>query len=99
MIDNLIIQLDKLSTSQKSKASYEFLIKMPIYSLTKEKIEELSKEKEDIEIKLKNLRSKKIESIWNDDIEEFEKHYRGFMKQFYKYNDFDENDFSHKSSI
>jgi len=93
MIDHLIIELDKLSTSQVSKASYDFLIKMPIYNLTKEKIEELSKEKENIEFKLTSLRNKTVEDLWNDDLIDFEKHYKGFMKNFYDYNDFDEKDF------
>ena len=58
---------------------------MPIYSLTKEKIEELMKEKDKIQANIIALRKNKSPEIYNEDLIEFENEYTKFMKAYYKY--------------
>ena len=59
---------------------YEYLIKMPIYNLTKDKIEELNKHKDDLEMKINVLSSKTNIDLWKDDLNEFTKQYKKIYK-------------------
>ena len=79
--------LDSLKKSDRDSASYDYLIKLPIYSLTKEKIDELKAEKDKLLNQLSALDSKTIKQLWLDDLESFEKEYKTFMNNYYKYND------------
>ena len=54
--------------SDVSTMNYDYLLKMPIYSLTFEKIEKLQKERDVIQAKLDELVSKSIQLIWMDDL-------------------------------
>jgi DNA topoisomerase-2 len=53
--------------------SYDYLIKMPIFNLTKEKKDELLKELNDKKEVLQNISSKSEKDMWNDDLNELEK--------------------------
>lgn len=65
---DIISQIEKFPKIPKSDESYEYLLKMPIYSLTKEKVQELK----EIIIKLKEnlntLISTDIKDIWIGEI-------------------------------
>ena len=65
--------LEKLKKADRDSASYDYLIKMPIYSLTKEKIEELKEEKDKLNSTINDLESKTIKQLWLDDINVFER--------------------------
>jgi len=54
---------------------------MPLWSLTYEKIEELKKEEEDIQRILQDYKSKSVESIWIEELDEFVKAYNIWMKE------------------
>ena len=69
---------------------------MPIYSLTKEKIEELKEEKDKLNSTINDLESKTIKQLWLDDINVFEKEYKNFMTNYYKYNDLDAKEYPEK---
>jgi len=47
---------------------YDYLIKMPFYSFTKEKINELQDELAKKEILYKKMKDKNIEDMWLDDL-------------------------------
>jgi DNA topoisomerase II len=88
--------LDSLKKADRDSASYDYLIKLPIYSLTKEKIEELKAEKGKFLQHLSSLDAKTIKQLWLDDIEVFEKEYKGFMNNYYKYNDLDSKEYPNR---
>ena len=88
--------LDSLKKADRDSASYDYLIKLPIYSLTKEKIEELKAEKGKSLQHLSSLDAKTIKQLWLDDIEVFEKEYKGFMNNYYKYNDLDSKEYPNR---
>lgn len=97
MLEGKLISLEKLtkkSSKQKQDASYQFLISMPIYNLTKDKIEELKKEKDRVETDLTTLKGKTSGDIWLEDLVEFEEEYSKFMKKYYKYYSLKEKEFS-----
>ena len=97
MLNGKIVGLEylkKKSAKDQQDASYQFLISMPIYNLTKEKIEELIKEKEKVEDELKTLKGKTTGEMWMEDLEEFEDEYKKFMKKYYKYYSLNEKEFS-----
>lgn len=53
--------------------SYDYLLGMSIYSLTKERVDELSKRAKDKDAELKKLTKTKAETLWLEDIEELKK--------------------------
>ena len=62
---------------------------MPIYNLTKEKIEEFKNDLDKIETQLKELKDKTIYNLWMNDLNVFEKEYTSFTNKYYKYMGFD----------
>ena len=63
-----------LSTRQppydKLDGNYNYLLNMPIHSLTKEKLEELANEKKKVEERIEYLSTVKIETIWKRELQE-----------------------------
>ena len=47
---------------------YQYLLKMPIYNLTRDKIEEFQSELAENEKKYKELSNKTINTLWEDDL-------------------------------
>lgn len=88
MLDNRLITLDDLKNEKQSKqsdANYDFLIKMPIYNLTKERIEELKKERDGLKSEFEDLNSSTVTQLWIKDLDAFETAYKKFMKSYYQY--------------
>ena len=65
--EELIEELEKLKFL-KIDDSYDYLLKMPIYSLTFEKIEELKQAIEELENKIIDLKNSTAEQIWLNDL-------------------------------
>ncbi|CAI4050021.1 hypothetical protein SKDZ_14G2340 [Saccharomyces kudriavzevii ZP591] len=61
--------------------TYEYLLGMKIWSLTKERYEKLLKQKQEREIELENLLKLSAKDIWNADLEAFESGYEEFLQQ------------------
>ena len=60
--------LEKIDKIIKKDDSYNYLLSMPIYSLTKEKLDALTKEIKDKKAKLVAIKKQTLESIWMDDL-------------------------------
>lgn len=58
-----------------AKVSYDYLLSMPIYNLTYEKIEELKKQQEDKNSEYEDLDSKSAQDIWNKELDTLEEEY------------------------
>ena len=69
----------KIENEEKSKTNYDYLIRMPIWNLTYEKKEELLKELNNKKDMLSNIQKKKIEKMWLEDLEIFEKDYDKYI--------------------
>jgi DNA topoisomerase-2 len=69
----------RINVSEEEK-SYQYLIDMPLWSLTYEKIEELKKEEKDIQKILDDYKNLTIEEIWINELDEFIKVYNNWMK-------------------
>lgn len=65
--DEIIKQLKNIKEIIEND-NYNYLLNMPIYSLTSEKIKALEDEIEKLKNELDSLKSKPVESIWIDDI-------------------------------
>lgn len=52
-----------------TKESYDYLLSMPLYNLTKEKIDELQKLMNDKEIEYNELNNKSITTIWLEELD------------------------------
>ena len=66
--------------SDDNFSKYEYLIKMPIYNLTKDKIDELMKNKDNLQLKITTLTLKTNIDLWKDDITEFLTKYKKIYK-------------------
>jgi DNA topoisomerase-2 len=103
VLDEVVLskeQYNNMNSIQKNKCNYEFLIKMPIYNLTKEKVEELQDEKNKCELELEILRNTTAKDMWITDLDEFKIEYDKFLKKYYKNNDMNQADYEnvvHKS--
>ena len=93
MIDNILIEYDKLTNNQiiNNDGSYDFLITMPIRSMTKEKVNDLLKEKDKLMNEQAILQNKQDKIMWEDDLKIFEDEYKKHMHEFYEYTDITPN--------
>ena len=60
--------------------NYDYLIKMPIYNLTKERIEELNKEKDEKTEMFTKLEETETYNIWLSELKELTKQYKKFCE-------------------
>jgi DNA topoisomerase-2 len=73
--------------------SYDYLLRIPIYNLTKDKVQEIEDEYEKSQKHLNDIRDKKEQQMWLDELELFEKEYKKFKDEHYdKLNDSDNTD-------
>jgi DNA topoisomerase-2 len=84
MFEKKLMYIKDMTEVQRVAGNYDFLVGMPIYSLTRDRIEELKKEQDELEARLAILRAKSIFDLWSDDLQEFEKEYGHFMKEYYE---------------
>ena len=97
---DVIIQLDKLGYPKLSfnindpKKDYSYLTDMKIFSLTEEKMEELTKKKDLKEAELKKYINTSIKQLWLNELNELEKVYDKWNSQLI----YDKENFSKKIS-
>lgn len=63
----------------KHEDKYDYITRIPIYNITIDKVRELEDEIEKSLNELKELRDKKVETIWTEELNEFEKIYLKFL--------------------
>jgi len=63
-----------------SNKTYDYLLSMPIYNLTWEKIEELKKQKDDKESEHEEIKAKSPENMWYEELELLQSKYDKWLK-------------------
>ena len=96
MYDGALIPFEKLTREQAGEGSYDFLISMPIYNLTKEKVDELLKQKDATAEEIAALKKKTVNELWEDDLQVFEADFKQHMQDYYDYNCLNAKDFEKK---
>ncbi|AMD21005.1 HEL276Cp [Eremothecium sinecaudum] len=71
---------DVVIGSKDKFGTFEYLLSMRIWSLTKEKYEKLIQEKQAKETELEKLLNMSAKDLWNDDLDQFMKEYDEFIK-------------------
>ena len=71
--DDIIAQLDKIDKIIKIDGSYDYLLRMPIHSVTKERMEELKKQIEANKAKFTEIKQMTIQTMWLNDLSELKK--------------------------
>lgn len=71
--DNIITQLEKIEKIKPIDGSYDYLLQMPIHSLTQEKLEELKKQIEEGKEEYKKTKETSIQDMWLADLRELQK--------------------------
>lgn len=79
-IEEYLIKNEFPKKKMDDKINYDYLIKMPIWNLTYEKKEELLKELNNKKDILSNIKNKKLEKMWLEDLEVFEKDYNKYYE-------------------
>ena len=78
---NIIQQLTKNEFSLINE-SFDYLLKLPIYTLSQEEIDKLTKEKDELTEEYNDLQTMTINDIWLEELKLFEKMHKKFLKQF-----------------
>ncbi len=71
--DDIVKQLEKFEKIVKIDDSYEYLLKMPIHSLTVEKLEELKNQIQQNKDMFSKIKQTTIQQMWNDDLHQLRK--------------------------
>lgn len=71
--DKIIAQIEKFDKIKPIDGSYEYLLQMPIYQLTFERMEELKKQIEEGKEEYKKTRDTSIQDMWLTDLKELQK--------------------------
>ena len=81
--DDIEIELENLKFPKLGKnedISYNYLLSMPLYNLTEEKINELKKQEEDKQTEFDDLTNTTPEKIWLNELDKLEKDYDKWIK-------------------
>jgi DNA topoisomerase-2 len=62
--------------------SYDYLMRIPIYNFTLDKVDELDKEYNKTELVLNAIISKSEKNMWIEELDVFEREYTTFMKEY-----------------
>jgi DNA topoisomerase-2 len=84
-----LAELGDTDGSLREKGSYQFLLDMPIYNLTEEKIRDLMTERDEVQALIAVLKGKTPGDLWMEDLDAFEEEYARFMAEYYEYNGLD----------
>lgn len=71
--DKIIAQLEKVKEIIKVDDSYDYLLRMPIYSITKEKMAEMAEQLKNLKAELKETKVMKPEDFWIIDLNSVKK--------------------------
>ena len=71
--DDIVKQLEKIEKIQKVDGNYDYLLRIPIYQLTKEKIDELKEEIKNKKAEYDKVKNETIENMWLEDLKELKK--------------------------
>jgi DNA gyrase/topoisomerase IV subunit B len=86
-IDGNLVKLKDIEQTlddNVNEKAYNYLLSMSIYNLTQEKIDELLKNKADIEAEYETLKAKTHLDLWNEDLDNLENAYSDFTKHYWK---------------
>lgn len=72
--------VDDIHSSFNIYGSFDYLLGMKIWSLTKEKYEDLLKRKQEKEVELELLLNLSSKDLWNKDLDDFIKQYQSFIE-------------------
>lgn len=71
--DEIVFQLEKIEKIVKVDGSYDFLLRMPISSITREKMEELHEQIKQKKEEFTKIRDTEIKDMWLEDLKTVEK--------------------------
>ena len=71
--DDIIKQLEKVPAIKKIDGDYMYLLRIPIYQVTKEKIDELKKQIGEQKAEYKKVQATSINDMWLADLAELKK--------------------------
>ncbi len=75
------LKFPQLGKNKDDKQSYDYLLSMPLYNLTQEKIEELKQQQDEKETEYKELNEKTIQEIWLKELDELEVKYEKWYQK------------------
>ena len=73
--NELTIVDEDSSSNDESTTDFDYLLNMPLSSLTMEKIDTLNEEAQKAEAKLSEIKNSSKEDLWNSDLDKLEPHF------------------------
>jgi DNA topoisomerase-2 len=73
--DDIVRQLEKTDKIIQKDCSYNYLLNMPLSSITKEKMAELTEKIKGLKELIKSIQKQTIEEMWLADLDEIEKEF------------------------
>lgn len=67
-----------------SSSSFDYLLSMPLWTLSLEKIEEINNERVSLEKQIKTLDSKSAKDLWIEDLNIFTEKYQIYLENYIK---------------
>ena len=79
---NSFLRLSPKLVESAEEGDYDYLVNMPIHSLTKEKMDELKNKMEKKQCEYDTLLSKDVKDIWCEELDEFEVAWGAYVKEY-----------------
>ena len=76
--EEIELSLEKNKFEKLGKNNYDYLLTMPIYNLTNEKIQELKNNEKEKQLEYDNIEKKSIKNMWLDELKSLEIEYKKF---------------------
>jgi DNA topoisomerase-2 len=73
---------ENVATSAVEAGTYDYLVRMPMISVSSEHVDKLLKEKAELEAKWAALNGTTIQQLWLTELAEFENEYGGFVRKW-----------------
>ena len=71
-----------VATSATMSGTYDYLVRMPMISVSSEHVDKLLKEKSELEAKWAALNGTTVQQLWLTELAEFEHEYNGFVRKW-----------------
>ena len=75
------LRLSHKVNKEDDKENYDYLVNMPIYSLTRERMDELKTKMEKKQVEYDTLVAKDVKDIWREELDEFEVAWCAYVKE------------------
>ena len=79
-VNGIITEYDNKTVDKKDIEKYNYLVKIPLYNFTEEKIKELEEKINKLKEEYDILYNKTVNNLWSEELSILEKEYKKYIK-------------------